>query len=223
MGVVPPVPGFLEGLRAVTTAHGALLIFDEVMCGFRVHPGGAQALYGVTPDLTTLGKVIGGGLPVGAYGGRREILSLIAPEGPVYQAGTLAGNPLAMAAGLATMEELGRPGVWDGIAGMAEAVAAGIRRIAAAERIPAQVQRVGTMLTVFFTDQPVTDWESARPADTARFARVFRSLLESGVYWVPSQFEAAFLSSAHGAAELELTLQAFARALHDEAHHGART
>lgn len=222
MGVVPPVPGFLEGLRRVTAAHDALLVFDEVMCGFRVHPGGAQARYQVTPDLTTLGKVIGGGLPVGAYGGRRDIMSMIAPEGPVYQAGTLAGNPLAMAAGLATMTELARPGVWEGIAGMAAALAGGIRRIATAEGIPVQVQQVGTMLTVFFTLAPVTDWESARPADTARFGRVFRSLLESGVYWVPSQFEAAFLSSAHGAAELELTLQAFGRALHEETHGEAR-
>jgi len=222
MGVVPPAPGFLEGLRQVTTSSGALLVFDEVMTGFRVHPGGAQALYQVTPDLTTLGKVIGGGLPVGAYGGRQEIMALVAPEGPVYQAGTLSGNPLAMAAGLATLGELGRPGAWDRIAAMARTLADGVTRAAAPVGIPVQVQRVGTMLTVFFADRPITDWESARTANTPRFARVFRQLLEAGVYWVPSQFEAAFLSSAHGAEELDLTFRAFAHALEAEAEGGGR-
>jgi glutamate-1-semialdehyde 2,1-aminomutase len=217
MGLVPPDEGFLEGLRRITKEHGALLVFDEVMCGFRVHPGGAQALYGVIPDLTTLGKVIGGGLPVGAYGGRREIMELIAPSGPVYQAGTLAGNPLAMAAGIAMLTELARPGIWDRIAATTAELAQQIERSAATAKIPVRVQRVGTMLTVFFTDAPVRDWESARRSDTARFGRVFRQLLNHGVYWVPSQFESAFLSSAHGEAELALTGKAFDAALGDEA------
>jgi glutamate-1-semialdehyde 2,1-aminomutase len=217
MGVVPPGDGFLAGLREITSAHGALLIFDEVMCGFRVHPGGAQALYGTIPDLTTLGKVIGGGLPVGAYGGRREIMELIAPAGPVYQAGTLSGNPLAMTAGIATLTELERPGVWDRVATATEGLARRIECLASKKGLPVRVQRVGTMLTVFFTDQPVQDWESARLCDTARFGRVFRRLLERGVYWVPSQFESAFLSTAHGPMELSLTGEAFETALDEEA------
>jgi glutamate-1-semialdehyde 2,1-aminomutase len=216
MGVVPPLPGFLEGLRTITERHGALLLFDEVMTGFRVHPGGAQALYGVTPDLTMLGKVIGGGLPVGAYGGRRDIMSLVAPAGRVYQAGTLAGNPVTMAAGLATLARLAEPGVWDRAGAAAQELAEGIRREASSAGVPVQVQQVGTMLTAFFADQPVTDWSSADRADRARFGRVFRRLLDDGVYWVPSQFESAFLSVAHGAAELELTVAAFGRALRAE-------
>jgi glutamate-1-semialdehyde 2,1-aminomutase len=188
-----------------------------VMCGFRVHPGGAQALYGVTPDLTTLGKVIGGGLPVGAYGGRREIMELIAPSGPVYQAGTLSGNPLAMTAGIATLMELGRPGVWDRVAAATADLAGRIERSAAGAGVPVRVQRVGTMLTVFFAEQPIRDWESARRADTVRFGRVFRRLLDCGVYWVPSQFESAFLSTSHGDKELALTGEAFDAAFRDEA------
>jgi glutamate-1-semialdehyde 2,1-aminomutase len=217
MGLVPPAEGFLAGLRRITHDHGALLLFDEVMCGFRVHPGGAQALYGVTPDLTTLGKVIGGGLPVGAYGGRREIMELIAPSGPVYQAGTLAGNPLAMSAGIATLTELERPGVWDGIAAAAADLGRRIERSATRTGVPVRVQRVGTMLTVFFNDEPVRDWETARRSDTGRFGRVFRRLLDHGVYWVASQFESAFLSTAHGEAELALTGEAFDAALREEA------
>jgi glutamate-1-semialdehyde 2,1-aminomutase len=213
MGVVPPAPGFLEGLRRITSAHGALLIFDEVMTGFRVHPGGAQALYGVRPDLTTLGKVIGGGLPVGAYGGRREIMELVAPAGPVYQAGTLSGNPLAMAAGIATLVELQREGVWTGAARAAESVANMLRVTARASGVALTVQRVGTMLTAFFTDRPVTDWAGASTSDTKAFARFFRVMLAEGVYWPPSQFEAAFLSTAHGRDELELTQRAIRRAL----------
>jgi glutamate-1-semialdehyde 2,1-aminomutase len=223
MGVVPPLPGFLEGLRTITERHGALLLFDEVMTGFRVHPGGAQALYGVTPDLTMLGKVIGGGLPVGAYGGRRDIMSLVAPAGRVYQAGTLAGNPVTMAAGLATLARLAEPGVWDRAGAAARELAEGIRREARSAGVPVQVQQVGTMLTAFFADQPVTDWSSAERADRARFGRVFRRLLDDGVYWVPSQFEAAFLSVAHGTAELELTVAAFGRALRAEAREGNGT
>jgi glutamate-1-semialdehyde 2,1-aminomutase len=217
MGLVPPDEGFLEELRRITQEHGTLLVFDEVMCGFRVHLGGAQGLYGVVPDLTTLGKVIGGGLPVGAYGGRREIMELIAPSGPVYQAGTLAGNPLAMSAGIAMLTELGRPGVWDRIDAAAAELARRIEGSAATAGIPVRVQRVGTMLTVFFTDVLVRDWESARRSDTGRFGRVFHRLLDHGVYWVPSQFESAFLSSAHGEAELALTGDAFDAALQDEA------
>jgi glutamate-1-semialdehyde 2,1-aminomutase len=208
MGVVPPVEGFLEGLRTVTRDHGALLIFDEVMTGFRVHPSGAQALTGVVPDLTTLGKVIGGGLPVGAYGGRRDIMELIAPAGPVYQAGTLSGNPLAMRAGLVTLEALGRPGVWEGIATRAAQVAALIEHAAQSAKVPVRVQRVGTMLTAFFTDEPVTNWTGASRCDTQAFGRWHRALLDRGVYWVPAQFEAAFLSAAHGDRELTHTAAA---------------
>jgi glutamate-1-semialdehyde 2,1-aminomutase len=213
MGVVPPAPGFLEGLRSLTRSSGALLLFDEVMTGFRVHPGGAQGLTGVVPDLTTLGKVIGGGLPVGAYGGRREIMELVAPSGPVYQAGTLSGNPLAMTAGIATLEELGKPGVWEGIARATADLAGRLSAVARAARVPLQVQRAGTMLTAFFSDAPVTDWASARRSDTARFASFFRTLLDRGIYWVPSQFEAAFLSTAHGSRELDLTEEAVRGAL----------
>jgi glutamate-1-semialdehyde 2,1-aminomutase len=212
MGVVPPVAGFLEGLRAVTRNHQALLIFDEVMTGFRVHPGGMQGRTGITPDLTTLGKVIGGGLPVGTYGGRRDIMGMIAPAGPVYQAGTLSGNPLAMAAGLATLRELERGGVWDGIAARAEQLDAALTDAARAAGVALRVQRVGTMLTAFFTDAPVTSWADASRCDTAAFGRFFRALLEDGVYWVPSQFEAAFLSAAHDDAALAHTVEVLPRA-----------
>ena len=208
MGVVPPVEGFLEGLRAVTQASGALLIFDEVMTGFRVHPGGAQALYNVTPDLSTLGKVIGGGLPVGAYGGRRNVMQMVAPAGPVYQAGTLAGNPLAMTAGIETLRELQTPGVWEAIDRQATTLAEGLRDAARAAGVPAVVQRVGTMFTAFFAPGPVTDWSTAKSADTEQYAAFFRAMLAEGVYLAPSQFEAGFLSTAHGAAEIAATLRA---------------
>ena len=209
MGLVPPVSGFLQGLRELTSAHGVLLVFDEVMTGFRVHPGGAQALYGVTPDLTTLGKVIGGGLPVGAYGGRREIMELVAPSGPVYQAGTLSGNPLAMTAGIETLRELREPGVWDGLERTGERLLAGLAAIGA----PVQLARVGTMFGLFFTDEPVTSWDNAKQADIERFGRFHRAMLERGVYLAPSQFEAGFLSTAHGDAEIEATIGAAADAL----------
>jgi glutamate-1-semialdehyde 2,1-aminomutase len=199
MGVVPPAPGFLDGLRSVTAAEGALLIFDEVMTGFRVHPGGAQALYGVVPDLTTLAKVIGGGLPVGAYGGRREIMELIAPAGPVYQAGTLSGNPLAMAAGAATLTMLQQDGVWNAIADATTDWCAHLEGGARDAGVDLQVQRVGTMFTPFFTAEPVTDWTTARRADTARYGAFFHTMLDRGVYLPPSQFEAGFLSTAHSA------------------------
>ena len=204
MGLVPPLAGFLEGLRAVTEEHGTLLVFDEVMTGFRVHPGGAQALYGVTPDLTTLGKVIGGGLPVGAYGGRRELMQLVAPAGPVYQAGTLSGNPLAMTAGIETLRELAEPGVWDGVEAAATRLVDGLAALDA----PVELAHAGTMFGLFFADGQVTGWEQAKQADTARFAAFHRGLLDRGVYLAPSQFEAGFVSTAHGETEIEATIAA---------------
>ncbi len=209
MGVVLPQDGFLEGLRALTASHGALLVFDEVMTGFRVAPGGAQALYGITPDLTTLGKVIGGGLPVGAYGGRREIMELVAPAGPVYQAGTLSGNPLAMTAGIATLRALAEPGVWGGLEGASSRLEAGLDSLGD----DVQVARVGTMFGMFFADVAVTSWDTAKLADTNRFAAFHRAMLDRGVYLAPSQFEAGFLSTAHGDAEIEATLDAARDAL----------
>jgi len=204
MGLVPPAEGFLEGLRDLTAAHGALLVFDEVMTGFRVHPGGAQALFGVTPDLTALGKVIGGGLPVGAYGGRREIMELVAPAGPVYQAGTLSGNPLAMTAGIETLRVLAEPGVWEGIERAGERLVSGL----AAAGAPVQLVRVGTMFGLFFADAPVRTWDEAKKADTVRFAAFHRAMLDRGVYLAPSQFEAGFLSTAHGDEEIDATVAA---------------
>jgi glutamate-1-semialdehyde 2,1-aminomutase len=204
MGVVPPVPGFLEGLRAVTQRHGALLVFDEVMTGWRVHPQGAQVMYGIDPDLTCLGKVIGGGLPAAVYGGKRDLMELIAPAGPVYQAGTLSGNPLAMAAGLATLEVLARPGVWQRAADWAAQAAAAI--VDAAERagVPLRVQRVGTMFTPFFTAGPVRTFAEAKRTDAQAYGRFFHAMLETGVYLPPSAFEAAFTSAVHGEPELDL-------------------
>ncbi len=202
MGCVPPLPGYLEALRAVTERFGALLIFDEVMTGFRVAYGGAQQRYGIRPDLTTLGKVIGGGLPVGAYGGRKDIMSKVAPAGPVYQAGTLSGNPLAVAAGLAMLRHLeSHPEVYDRL----ETCAA---KLCAAAPPGVTVNRVGSMFTFFFTEGPVTDWESAKRCDTARFGRFFQGMLERGIYLAPSQFEAAFLSAAHSEEDIEKTIQA---------------
>lgn len=209
MGLVLPQPTFLEGLREVTATNGALLVFDEVMTGFRVHPGGAQALYGITPDLTTLGKVIGGGLPVGAYGGRREIMELVAPAGPVYQAGTLSGNPLAMTAGAETLREVLEPGVWDGLERSGARLEAGLASLGDG----VQVARAGTMFGMFFSDVPVTSWDEAKRADTSRFAAFHRAMLERGVYLAPSQFEAGFLSTVHGDAEIDATIEAAADAL----------
>jgi glutamate-1-semialdehyde 2,1-aminomutase len=212
MGMVPPLPGFLQGLRAVTAQDGALLIFDEVMTGFRVHPGGAQTLYNIKPDLTTLGKVIGGGLPVGAYGGRRDIMQMVAPVGPMYQAGTLSGNPLAMTAGIATLQELQTPGVWDRLEATGQKLMTGLS--AAAEDAHAKLShsRIGTMFGLFFTEGPVINWSTAKQADTKAFARFFQAMLENGVYLAPSQFEAGFLSTAHGDAEIATTLKAAAQA-----------
>ncbi|MGI8818562.1 MAG: glutamate-1-semialdehyde 2,1-aminomutase [Gemmatimonadales bacterium] len=203
MGVVPPVPGFLEGLRAITRKYGALLVFDEVMTGWRVHPQGAQVLYQVKPDLTCLGKVVGGGLPAAAFGGTRELMEHIAPAGPVYQAGTLSGNPLAMAAGLATLEILSRPGVWQRAEEWADRAASAMHTAAAAAGVSLIVQRVGTMFTPFFTKQPVRDFAEAKRTDREAYKRFFHAMLEAGVYLPPSPFEAAFSSSVHGEAELE--------------------
>ena len=203
MGVVPPVPGFLEGLRAITRKYGALLVFDEVMTGWRVHPQGAQVLYQVKPDLTCLGKVVGGGLPAAAFGGTRELMEHIAPAGPVYQAGTLSGNPLAMAAGLATLEILSRPGVWQRAEEWADRAASAMHTAAAAAGVALTVQRVGTMFTPFFTKQPVRDFAEAKRTDREAYRRFFHAMLEAGVYLPPSPFEAAFSSSVHGEAELE--------------------
>ncbi len=208
MGVVPPVEGFLPGLREITQQHGTLLIFDEVMTGFRVHPGGAQTLYGVRPDLTTLGKVIGGGLPVGAYGGRRDIMEMVAPAGPVYQAGTLSGNPLAMTAGIATLKALLLPGMWENLRKAGESLLQGVGAAAQRAGIPIQQTQVGTMFATFFTETPVRDWSTVKTCDTERFGRFFRVMLENGVYLAPSQFEAGFISTAHGEAEIAHTVEA---------------
>ena len=214
MGVVPPQPGFLQGLRDLTRKYGALLIFDEVMTGFRVHLGGAQALYGVEPDLTTLGKVIGGGLPVGAYGGKRALMEQVAPVGAMYQAGTLSGNPLAMAAGLATLDIIREPGVWDDLTARTQRLVAGLRDAAAAAGIPVQATAVGTMFGLFFHPGPApTNWDQVRQADTARYARWFWAMIARGVYFAPSQFEAGFLSTAHDDAVIQATLDAAYEAL----------
>jgi glutamate-1-semialdehyde 2,1-aminomutase len=212
MGLVPPRDGFLPGLRQMTAHYGSLLIFDEVMTGFRVHRGGAQTLYDVKPDLTALGKVIGGGLPVGAYGGRREIMELVAPIGPMYQAGTLSGNPLAMVAGIETLKGLLDDAVWERFAELGRLLDAGVQEAAGRAGIPIQQARVGTMQGLFFTDQPVNDYAGAMTSDTVRFARYFRAMLEEGVYLAPSQFEAGFLSVAHSLAEIEQTIAATERA-----------
>ncbi len=208
MGTVPPQPGFLERLRALTAEQGTVLIFDEVMSGFRVAYGGAQELYGIRPDLTTLGKVIGGGLPVGAYGGKASLMELVAPAGPVYQAGTLSGNPLAVAAGLKTLEVLRRPGTYARLEELSENLAAGLTLEARRAGVPFTVNRVGSMLTPFFTVGPVTDYNSARTSNTARFGRFFRALLERGIYLPPSQFETAFISLAHSEEDISRVLQA---------------
>jgi glutamate-1-semialdehyde 2,1-aminomutase len=204
MGVVPPLPGFLAGLRVITRQHGALLVFDEVMTGWRVHPQGAQVLYGVSPDLTCLGKVIGGGFPAAAYGGARELMELVAPSGPVYQAGTLSGNPVAMAAGLATLEQLARPGVWQRAADWAERAASMITAAAESAGVRVAVQRVGTMFTPFFSSTPVRTFAEAKRTDRDGYNRFFHAMLESGIYLPPSAYEAAFTSSVHGGRELEL-------------------
>jgi len=209
MGVVPPLDDFLPRLREWTRERGILLIFDEVITGFRLARGGAQEYFGIMPDLTCLGKIIGGGLPVGAYGGGSEIMEKIAPVGPVYQAGTLSGNPLATSAGLATLEILSRPGVYEMLDARAEALESGLSELAEDEGVACRVQRVGSMLTGFFgVKDPVTDFATALRADTGLYARFYMGMLEEGVYLAPSQFEAAFVSLAHGWDEVEWTLEA---------------
>ncbi len=209
MGVVPPGEGFLQGLRQLTSDNGALLIFDEVITGFRLALGGAQEYFGITPDLTCLGKIIGGGLPVGAYGGRRDIMEHIAPVGPVYQAGTLSGNPLATAAGLATLEALDRPGIYEALEQRAQVLVAGLNDIASRYGIRCIIQRMGSMFTCFFgLDNPVKDFKGASSADTDAYGRYFRAMLDEGIYIAPSQFEAAFVSLAHTWDVIDETLAA---------------
>ncbi len=208
MGMVPPVPGFLETLRAETTRCGGLLIFDEVMTGFRVAHGGAQALYGISPDLTTLGKIIGGGLPVGAYGGKRDIMGQIAPQGPVYQAGTLSGNPLAMAAGIATLKQIRRPGFYEALDAVSEMLIHGLEAAIHRTGIAARAGRVGSMAGLFFTDKPVRNFDDAKTADLALFSVFYRGMLDQGIYLAPSQFEALFISAAHDKTHISETVRA---------------
>lgn len=209
MGLVLPAAGFLEGLRSLTAHHGALLIFDEVMSGFRVALGGAQSVYGVEPDLTCLGKVIGGGLPLAAYGGRADLMRLIAPSGAVYQAGTLSGNPLAVSAGIATLDELSRPGTFDRLGQLTAALAAGLSDAACSSGTTVRATSLGGMWGFFFADAPVTDFESAKRSDTVRYAEFFHAMLDAGIYLAPSQFEAAFVSTVHDGDTTDRTLTAF--------------
>jgi glutamate-1-semialdehyde 2,1-aminomutase len=213
MGVVPPRPGYLEALREITARSGILLIFDEVITGFRVAPGGAQELYRIAPDLTTLGKILGGGLPIGAYGGREEIMDRVAPEGDVYQAGTLAGNPLAMRAGIVMLKSLRAPGVYEKLEKSAERLASGLMAAAEEAGTPARVGRVGSLLTLFFTSREPLDWDSVSTADTRRYAAYFRRMLERGVFLPPSQFEALFVSLAHTDEQIDKTIATAREAL----------
>ncbi len=208
MGCVPPEPGYLELLRELTFRSGTVLIFDEVMTGFRVSLGGAQKLFGIRPDLTTMGKIIGGGLPVGAYGGRADIMDRVAPVGPVYQAGTLSGNPLAVAAGLAALETLRSENPYDRLEELSARLERGINETAVEKGARVVVNRVGSMLTLFFNEQPVTDFATAKTSDTDRFSEFHQAMLRHGVYWPPSQFEAAFVSAAHTEADIDETVEA---------------
>jgi glutamate-1-semialdehyde 2,1-aminomutase len=212
MGMVPPADGFLQGLRDGTQAHGSLLIFDEVMTGFRVSPSGAVGKYGITPDLVTFGKVVGGGFPLAAYAGRREIMEHVAPAGSMYQAGTLSGNPVATAAGIATLTALQREGVWDGVAAQAQKLVDGLNATAADAGVPFNATAIGTMAGFFFTDQPVRNYDEAKTADVTMFGRFFDALIERGVYFAPSAFESLFLSSAHTDEDIEKTIAAAAEA-----------
>lgn len=211
MGTVPPREGFLEGLRDICTNEGIVLIFDEVMSGFRVAYGGVQELYGVTPDMTTLGKIIGGGLPVGAFGGKREIMEKLSPSGGIYQAGTLSGNPLAMSAGIATLNILKQPGFYQALEEKSRAVAEGIAKAARDAGYPIYSTRVGSMFCAFFSKWEVVDWPTASQCDTKTFAKYFLAMLDEGVYLAPSQFETAFVSAAHSDADIELTIAAAAK------------
>jgi glutamate-1-semialdehyde 2,1-aminomutase len=212
MGLVLPHDQFLPGLRHLATEYGALLIFDEVMTGFRVHPGGAQTLYSVRPDLTTLGKVIGGGLPVGAYGGRSDIMAMVAPAGPMYQAGTLSGNPLAMTAGIETLRVLQDDVVWGQLEEIGKKLVEGLRLAAREAQIPIVASRAGTMFGLYFAESPVVNWETAERADGERFAAYFRAMLDNGVYLAPSQFESAFISTAHNGEVIDATIEAARKA-----------
>lgn len=209
MGVVLPKKGYLEGLREITKKYGIVLILDEVMTGFRVAHGGVQSLYNIMPDLTTLGKIIGGGLPVGAYGGKKEIMDSISPIGPVYQAGTLSGNPVAMTAGIATLEILRDSNIYKTLEEKSKRLASGMEKACKDAGIPAYHTRLGSMLCTFFTDQPVTDYATAKKCDTKRYAKFFHGMLERGFYFAPSQFEAVFVSTAHGEKEIDATVDAF--------------
>jgi glutamate-1-semialdehyde 2,1-aminomutase len=213
MGVVPPDPQFLFALRKLCDEKRIVLIFDEVMTGFRIAWGGAQALYGIRPDLTTLGKIIGGGMPIGAYGGRRDIMEQVSPDGPVYQAGTLAGNPVAMACGLATLEVLAAPGTYAHLERTSSELNRGLARACFSCGIATTVNRVGSMVCLFFTKREVRDWESAATSDTQMFARFFQGMLSRGIYLPPSQFEARFVSTAHGSGEIQATIETAAEVL----------
>ncbi len=217
MGTVAPRPGYLEALREITRRSGSVLIFDEVMTGFRLAPGGAQELFGIRPDMTCLGKIMGGGLPAAGYGGRADIMATVAPDGPVYQAGTLSGNPLAMAAGAAMLDLLARPGSYAALEALSARLEAGLLRAARDAGARVTINRVGSMLTVFFCDGPVVDYASAKRSDTTRFARFFHAMLRRGVYLPPAQFEAAFVSLAHGESEIDETIAAAAGAFKDAA------
>ncbi len=208
MGCVPPVERYLEGLREITQRYGTVLIFDEVMTGFRLARGGAQERYGVTPDMTCLGKIIGGGLPVGAFGGQREIMEQVAPSGPIYQAGTLSGNPLAMTAGLATLRATGEPGFYEGLEDLGERWRRGMQEAASEGDVPFTLNQVGSMVSIFFTDGPVTDFGSAARSDTEAFKEFFWHMLRHGIYLAPSQYEAGFISSVHSEEDLEKTFEA---------------
>jgi len=214
-GCIPPQPRFLEKLRSLTAEQGTALIFDEVMTGFRVAYGGAQQLYRIKPDLTTLGKIIGGGLPVGAYGGDAALMDQVAPAGPVYQAGTLSGNPLAVAAGLKTLEVIHRPGFYEGLEALSAGLASRLLEAAKKAGVQLTVNRAGSMFTAFFAPEPVTDYASAKKSDITRFGRFFRSLLARGVYFPPSQFEAGFVSAAHSETDIEETVEAAAGAFRE--------
>lgn len=213
MGVVPPKPGFLQGLRDITQQYGALLIFDEVMTGFRVGPKSAQGLYGITPDLTTLGKIIGGGMPVGAYGGKREIMERIAPVGNIYQAGTLSGNPVAMASGIATLNLLRQPGVYDELERKSKTLAEGMSKNAEESGIPYHISQVGAMIGFFFTGEEVADYETAKASDLEQFKQVHGYLLDHGIYIAPSQFEGLFMSTVHSDDDIAKTLDIHRTAL----------
>ena len=213
MGVIPPQPGFLQGLRDLTSGHGALLIFDEVITGFRVGFGGAQELYAVAPDISCFGKIIGGGMPVGAYGGRGDVMETVSPLGPMYQAGTLSGNPVAMAAGTKTLELLSRDGVYEGLEAKAEQLADGLQQVFAEAEVPLRINRVGSMMTLFFNSGEVTGWDTVTKSDREGFGKFFHRMIEEGVYLPPSPFEAMFVSTAHTDADIRATIDAARRAL----------